>query len=240
MALVKFGQGIAGLAGKQGGTVFAHNRYGSYSRNWKKPTNPRTGRQTAARARLTSSSQGWRDLTDAQRTAWNEYAAATPLSNKIGEPIFLSGQAMYTRTNAFALQDPAATQIFAAPTTPGQAQMIALADQVSLSAALKHLVLAGTSTNWESLGFSAEAGSRLQIQISPPLSEGVTFHAGPWLPALPVTAGYIEGLANPDDPIILSAATLSTGQHRIIRVRQQLSDGKLSPVAQSGVLVVAA
>lgn len=240
MGLIKFGGGVASISGKIGGTVFAHNRYGSYARTFKVPVDPGTAAQTASRSRMTNASTAWRALTAPQRTAWEQYAAATPLTNRLGETIYLSGQAMYSRTNAFGLQVSGFVQLSAAPIVPGQAtEPNAGSADIGLSALADTMTLGGAG-DWAGLGFLDGANDVLQVQISAPLSAGVTFHKGPWFPALVPTTGTVAGLINPNDPITIGAVNLIAGQVRILRIRQMDSTGRLSPAAISGPITVVA
>lgn len=99
MALIKVVHGP--MSGKIGANVYSRNKGGAYVRLGSKPTNPTTSRQQAARAVFGSLASAWSAvLTAAQRAAWVVYAAANPILNRLGEEIYLSGEAMYVRTNA--------------------------------------------------------------------------------------------------------------------------------------------
>lgn len=236
MGLVKFGGGVASISGKVGGSVYAHNRYGSYVRNWKMPVDPGTAAQGASRARLSNAAEQWRTLTAAARTLWEQYAAATPLTNRIGEVIYLSGQAMYARSEAWVSQIPGQTMA-AAPETPGQAAQVQLqAGTIGLD--VSSLGVTVTGTTWANLGFLSGANDYLQVQVSPPLSAGVTFCKGPWITGM-LAVGAIELLVAPGDPLVLTGVALVAGQTRFVRVRQMDEDGRLSPPTVSGPIVVA-
>lgn len=103
MALIKLGIVVSDISGKVSGNVFSKNRGGNYIRNWSKPTNPDTPRQRAARQKMTFVSSGWRMLTDAQRTSWDESAKIRPVINRMGESKNLSGFGLYVKQN-LALQ----------------------------------------------------------------------------------------------------------------------------------------
>lgn len=99
MALIKFGNGVAEKSGKEGGTVYARNQYGAYSRKWTKPIYPASTRQLAVNASFGSQSQVWRTLTVLQQAAWAALAATVAFRNRLGETIYLSGQAMFNKLN---------------------------------------------------------------------------------------------------------------------------------------------
>jgi hypothetical protein len=98
MALVKFGGGISGFAGKIGGTVYGRNKAGAYARNWAVPVNPVTTAQSAVRAVLAQAAAMWSSLTYAQISAWNAYAAVLIRTNRQGEQYTPSGRQIFTET----------------------------------------------------------------------------------------------------------------------------------------------
>lgn len=99
MALIKFGNGVAEKSGKEGGTVYARNQYGAYSRKWTKPVYPASTKQLAVNASFGAQSQVWRTLTVIQQAAWAALAATVEFRNRLGETIYLSGQAMFNKLN---------------------------------------------------------------------------------------------------------------------------------------------
>ena len=99
MAKVLFGGGVSAISGKMGGTVYARNKGGAYTRNFVKPTNPATVYQEEARDRLTQYSNEWRTMTDAQRLAWNNWADANPILDRLGAAKLLTGAQAYVKIN---------------------------------------------------------------------------------------------------------------------------------------------
>lgn len=98
-AKIKLGMMMAEARGKLNGSVFSRNRGGAYIRNKVTPLNPKSSAQQAARALLISFAQGWRGLTEAQRTAWNaavENFARTDIFGDLRNP---SGEQLYIRLN---------------------------------------------------------------------------------------------------------------------------------------------
>lgn len=61
------------------------------------PNQPNSAKQLLARARLTTITAQWRDLTQANRDAWSVYADAHPESDWTGNPLRLTGQNWYVR-----------------------------------------------------------------------------------------------------------------------------------------------
>lgn len=100
-------------SGSQAGTTASRNRFGQYLRSRAIPVQPRTPKQTLNRANFTLGSNGWRQLTDTQRTAWNDYAAQISRSDSLGSQYQPTGAELYTGalvTNpGLAVTDPPAT-----------------------------------------------------------------------------------------------------------------------------------
>lgn len=85
--------------GKLNGSVASRNRGGAYFRVKVTPTNPQSIAQQMVRQLLTTFSQGWRALTQDQRSAWD---AATPdfaRSDIFGDMRNPTGKNLYARLN---------------------------------------------------------------------------------------------------------------------------------------------
>ncbi len=101
MALAKYGGGLIQLSGSIAGNVFARNRFGNYVRPRTKPVNPHSTRQEKARAIVSYLAELWHDSSmDTHRGSWNTYAAAVPMTNRLGETIHLTGFNHFIRSNA--------------------------------------------------------------------------------------------------------------------------------------------
>lgn len=93
------------VSGSVGGLTYAHNAGGLYTRSRAIPTNPNSPQQMAVRAAVANLSNLWgTTLTDAQRIVWDFYAFNTPVIDKLGQQINLSGINMYIRGNTPRLQ----------------------------------------------------------------------------------------------------------------------------------------
>ena len=99
--IVKFGVMVVGARGTVGGAIFSANQAGPFVRSWSKGANPRSDLQTAQRGRFSSLASAWRDLTQAQRDDWIDYADDPPqeLTNSLGETYFISGFNWFIRIN---------------------------------------------------------------------------------------------------------------------------------------------
>lgn len=93
MAITKLGVLVAGIRGTVGGITFSQNGSATYAKIWSRSSNPRQPLQSEQRGTFGSMPQLWRDLTDAQRTAWDTFAAlpAQERTNPLGDPFFASG-----------------------------------------------------------------------------------------------------------------------------------------------------
>jgi len=100
MAIMRPGPLAGQISGRVGGIVFSRNRGGDYVRNGPSPTNPQTAYQVAVRNALALASTAWKDMTDAQRLAWADWARANPVRNRLGESIRLQGNAAYVALNS--------------------------------------------------------------------------------------------------------------------------------------------
>lgn len=100
MAKIKESALIAGIRGSVGGNTFASGRGGAYVRQKVSPTQPHTQRQSEQRVIFTTVSQAWRNLTDAERAAWETWAANHPVTDIFGNSQTLSGNAAFMKVNA--------------------------------------------------------------------------------------------------------------------------------------------
>lgn len=161
---VKWGALMTDGRGKIGGQVASKNRGGAYMRNKVTPVNPATTSQTTARNRLSSISQSWRSLTEAQRDAWNGAVTNFSKTDIFGDSKNPSGFTLYQRLNNNILTMGGAI-ITVPPTMEGT-------DQFS------DLVLTYTSgTPSLSLAFTLVAGDDPGVKVfaTAPQSAGVSF-----------------------------------------------------------------
>jgi hypothetical protein len=95
----KFGAIIVDGRGKIGGHVLSKNRAGAYMRTKVTPVNAQTSYQLGVRNRLSGFSQGWRDLTQAQRDAWNAAVADFARTDIFGDLKNPTGFNLFQRLN---------------------------------------------------------------------------------------------------------------------------------------------
>lgn len=101
MAIIKFGPTVVGARGTIAGTTFSANKSGPFARVWSRGANRKSELQSAHRGLLGNISSTWRDLTQAQRDDWIDYAddPAQELTNSLGETFFASGFNWFLRIN---------------------------------------------------------------------------------------------------------------------------------------------
>lgn len=142
MAKLLFTAIVADMRNKLNGTVFSKNRYGAYARTKVTPVNPQTTAQQNARNRMSTQSQNWRGLTEAQRQSWIEGAVNFTTTDIFGNSKQLSGQALYVKLNSnLSLIGEAAID-----TCPLPVAIPALAlDSVTADDSANTVIIAGTT-----------------------------------------------------------------------------------------------
>jgi hypothetical protein len=228
MALIKYGLGVTQMSGSVGGVTAARNRNGNYFRARTKPVNPNSTSQVFARSIIGTLSQAWRtDLTAAKRIAWNSYANAVAMKNKLGEVTYLSGFNHFVRSNAVLLQSGKGL-ISAGPTVmalPEKDPTLAVAGSVATQ---KLTLTVDAGQPW-----ALEANAFLQVEQGSPQNETRNFFAGPWK-----YCGEIPQAA----PLVLTldaVYTLVLGQKTWIACRIVRADGRVSEVMYASCIVAA-
>ena len=230
MGLIKYGGGVVQISGKVAGNVFARNRYGDYMKSWKKPTNPSTAAQQNIRNIMAQMKDLWAALSAAQREAWETYATNTPVTNKLGDSVNLSGFNMFCRTNTALLYHGMSSES-AAPTT------------YSLAEQDEDLTVAGDTSDQEiNVGFdnskawASEVGGYLLLYVSRPQNPTVNYFKGPYQ-VLGKVAGAVVPPESPQD--IATPFVIATGEKVFLQARILRADGRLSEPFRCGGLVVA-
>lgn len=230
MALVKYGA-FAQLSGSINGWVYSHNRSGSYVRNRSLVTNPNTSFQVEARGNFRDAVDAWTNNLDAtSRSEWETYAANTPVLNRLGDPINLTGQQMFIRSyQAIAMvggdAPTGAPAIFDLGTfTPPVITADASAGELSIAFT--------NSDEW-----ATAVGGFLSIKQSRPLNPTINFHRGPWR-----FVGSVAGdIIAPASPEVIPALylPLTAGQKLFFEVRAINADFRVTSVSTVSTIVVA-
>jgi hypothetical protein len=209
------------MSGSIGGIVGSHNSSGMYLRARSIPVNPASAFQTAVRnAFSTLVNRYTQELSAAEREAWDTYGANTPVVNRVGDPINLSGQNWFIGANTPRLQ-AGLDVVDEAPTIYNRGEY----DETitpSASAALNTLSIAfDDSQSWVD-----EDGSAILVYASRPQNPSLSFFAGPYR-----LAPAIEGSSTspPTDPgIIASPFPFVAGQAMFLAIAITRADGRLT------------
>lgn len=219
MAKVRPGTTQSEISGSIGGLTYARNRYGSYVRSRSNPVNPNSPGQIAVRAILAAVSRDWSALTDSQRDAWILYADNTPVRDRFGMEVTLTGAAMYNRVNCARLSAGLDT-LDAAPTIFG----LPAADpsiEATLVAANAELSLTFDNTQ----DWATAAKGRLLVYGGKPVNPNIGFYGGPFKQF----TGVSGGTTAPTSPATLTYPyAVSAGQRVWLQYRILTADGRLS------------
>ncbi len=223
MALIRFAEGQQ-RSGSIGATVYSHNRSGAYIRARSIPVNPNTARQVAVRNIVRSLSIAWQTvLTQAERDAWNVYAANVDWTNHLGDSIILTGLNHYIRCNTPRLQI-GATRIDAAPVifTLATAE---LALAVTASALTQDLTVGYDDT----AAWANEDGGFQAVYSGLPQNDGIAFFKAPFRLAGSITGGVIPPVS---PEVMASPFPFAEGNRIWVRTRVMRADGRLSEFAE--------
>lgn len=230
MALVKYGP-FAQLSGSINGYVFSRNRAGAYVRNRSLVTNPNTPFQVEARGNFRDAVDAWTNtINQTSRDEWETYAANTPVLNRLGDPIHLSGQQMFIRSyQAIAMVGGSAPSGAPAIFDLGTFTL----PTITADASAGELSVAFTNTD----EWATAVGGFLSIKQSRPQNPTVNFFRGPWR-----FVGMIEGdVVAPTSPVVIDAIhlPLTAGQKLFFEVRAINADFRVTNVATVEAIVVA-
>lgn len=222
MALVKYGAGVIQVSGSIAGDVHAKNRFGNYIRPRTKPVNPHSDRQEAARANVSYLAEYWHSaaMSDIERGAWNAYAAAIAMKNRLGETIRLTGYNHFIRSNSSLLAANGAI------VEPGpEVQALPEVDET--------LAVAGDNgTQLLTVAFDAtkpwalETGAYLLVDMGMPQLHTRNFFGGPWRTAAAIAGIDTTGVSTPQT--IVAPFTLTNSQKIWTRASIIRKDGRAS------------
>lgn len=230
MAKITPGPMAGQISGRLASAVFSHNRGGPYVRNGTIPTTVTSNYALAAKARMTAASQAWKLLSDAQRTAWTNYAEQSPVLDRLGKSISLSGAAMFNRfvcRMASCGDAPLAAPPVGDPPIP-----------------LTSLALTAVSTAQAlTLSFAATplgAADKLMIWACLCESDGIAY-INNLLRLVEVSAVAAESPYNFSDSFLARFGAIQAGQTAHVRVQVYSSTtGYVSQVLQAKFLVIPA
>lgn len=229
MALVRFAEGQQ-RSGSIGGSTYSHNRHGAYIRARSVPVNPNTDRQVVIRNAARALAIAWENtLTQAERDAWETYAANVAWLNKLGDPVHLTGLNHYLRSNTISVSQ-GRTRIDTAPVIFNLAAA-ELALSGSASEATQQLTIAYDDTET----WANEAGAFQFFYMGLPQNSGIAFFGGPYR-----YVNVADGSTPAVSPGIFAAPfPFAQGQRIWIRSRILRADGRLSEFAVQNFLAAA-
>lgn len=155
---------VGAVSGSLGGVTASRNKGGSYLRLRAIPTDPATLAQQNQRARMSTVSQTWQTITDADRESWNEWARQNPVTNALGISKILSGSQAYNGINSRMLL-LGQTQLINPPVVPAP------------PAFLTSVQTADIGTGTFELAFTAalESGNQVELWAAITNSPGIKF-----------------------------------------------------------------
>jgi hypothetical protein len=99
MAIFTPGGIVGQISGRVAGSIFSHNRGGTYIRNGTIPHIVISDPATDAKARMTTVSREWSGQSEANRLAWQNYAQQNPVTNRLGKKTTLAAHMAYCGIN---------------------------------------------------------------------------------------------------------------------------------------------
>lgn len=209
------------LSGKVGGIVASHNAGGAYFRAFVIPTNPSSPQQAQIRNAVTNLSNRWVNiLTQAQRDGWATYGDNVTHTNRIGNPINLSGLSEYVRSNVTRSQTGSLVRVNTAPTIFDLGEFTAPTFAVNAGTQLI------TITFTDADAWASEDGSAMMVYASRPQNLTINFFKGPYRLAGPILGTEPGPTASPQT--IAVPFPVVAGQRVHLYVRITRNDGRLS------------
>jgi hypothetical protein len=213
-------------SGSIGGMTGSHNRGGLYLRSRTIPTDPASAAQIARRNLFGGFSAAWSStLTAAQRDAWNLYASNVPITDALGDSIYLSGQQWYVGANTLrgiaglsSVSDGPVTFTRPSFTEP---------TSISVDTDDKLNFAFTAADDWAN-----ETGGALLVFAGRPQSLGINFFKGPFRYADSVDG---DDSTPPTSPAALdSPFSLNINQKVWLRFVAVEADGRFSPASVIG------
>lgn len=164
MAKAKFGMIVTDMRNKLGGHVFTKNRAGAVVRTKVTPSNPQTVDQSSVRNRFTGLSQAWRNLTQAQRDAWNAAVASYQRTDIFGDLRSPSGINLFQRLNNVLLS--VAESVIDTPPLPSAVENVYAVSMTAAVAAPAMSII---------LNEAVPADTAVKLFATAPLSAGRSF-----------------------------------------------------------------
>lgn len=215
-------QTIAAASGSAGGLTASRNRFGMYFRTRAVPVNPNTSFQQTVRGLLAEYATRWGTLTQTVRDAWGVYATNTPVVNKLGASVTLTGMNMYVRSNTARAQ-AGLSVVDAAPTTYGLPTFTDAIFGAAVPAGVPTLSIGYTASD----AWAQETGGALIIAASRPYGASIGFFKGPFRFTAAVLGDDTTPPTSPETDTT-PPFPFAVDNKVAIQVRACLADGRLS------------
>lgn len=220
---------VTQASGSIGGVTYSHNRGGMYRRARAIPTNPSSAAQVLVRQTFSELATSWRDvLTAAQRLAWTNYAANSPVTDRFGDPLLLTGQQMYIRCNSVRIR-AGATRVDDGPTVYGliSLSVVTIIPVITTGA----LVIVFSNTD----AWANDDDGGLVLQTSRFVSPAINFLRSPMRYLATINGDSVTPPTSPDTSHSANAfgqdvASAAVGQKLFARSVAFAGDGRISPV----------
>lgn len=211
---------VAAASGSIGGLTASHNRGGPYLRTRTVPTDPASGFQVIMRTILGNLATAWQTLTDVQRDAWTTYGINVPITNAMGDTIFLTGQQMYVRNNAARVQAGLA-RVDDGPVVFSLDSLGPVT--VDPSAGLNDMQVGFDVTD----AWVSEDNAGLLLYASREKADTINFFKGPYRFTAIISGEVVMPPTSPQN--VLSLFAFTTGNVMFARVLSVRADGRISP-----------
>lgn len=181
------------MLGSIAGITYTKNRYGNVGRARTVPVDPASMFQELTRSLFNQSVFGFQQLTEGEQIAWNVFAAGTPWTNKLGEDVRLTGQAMYIAQRCAAIYaNPANSpdNFDAAPCTPGLMPLPAVTYGCCVNPVVGAIVSVQNLDSTLNMDFI--------VRISPAQNQSKVYYNGPYRAPLQILLPAVAAGASDD------------------------------------------
>lgn len=180
MAVVQYSAVVTQLRGKLGGSVFNKSRNAYTLQNKQKQPKGSRGFQSEVRNFFSKYQRTWKSLTPSVRLNWGVAATNNPTRDRFGNPTILSGYNQYIKASMLA--EYANAPALSEPYT-GAAPANAFIDVYDADSRYTQAVDGNTIIDADYIITTSSASSSWYVilDISEPISEGVTAYHGRWV-----------------------------------------------------------
>ena len=169
MAKILMSSLVSDIRGSVAGSVYSANKNGAYVRNKGTMTNTNTIAQQEVRLAFGAIAAAWRGLTDVQRETFSNYVQQYPYTDKLGQTKYYTPYQLFAWQNnsaQFAGFNPIAVCL--APVTVAEPQNLQVVDNPNFTDGDFNISLQQSGED------VVQAGSRIIIEATAPLSPGIT------------------------------------------------------------------